>query len=95
MTPTVDELREVGLRPNRAIRKGWAVLYRTSKGKWDCRIGQRTLGEYWRRRKMIDAFIREAEWFFREVPEQDRRTVARGWCIVRGWKAWPKPGWRR
>lgn len=93
MTPTVDEVREVGLR-HVWKKHTYRVLWRRNAYTYTFRvphIGKRTLGEYWRRRRMIDALMRywTDDWGIGD------RAFAVQYCRARRWKAWPKPGWKR
>jgi hypothetical protein len=100
MTPIVDELREVGLRWNPSMLPGRyrgqivprKKIIKTERGyRLVQALGRRTLGEYWRRRKMVGALMLRwtDDWGVGD------RALAIQYCRARGWKAWPKPGWRR
>lgn len=101
MTPTVDELREVGLRPcespfrlrvrYRADERHGRIIHVEEYVVSAPKVGQRTLGEYWRRRRMVERHM--AHWPHRD-PEA-ARVLAIRWWAARRWKAWPKPGWKR
>lgn len=107
--PTLDELREVGLRPCVSTYK-LRVRYRANERYGRIvgveeyvvsvpTVGQRTLGEYWRRRRMLN---RERK--FHEImsdlghpllSNEDIHAVALSECRTRCWAAWPKSGWKR
>ena len=103
MTPTVDELREVGLR-HVWKKHTYRVLWRRNAYTYTFRvphIGKRTLGEYWRRRRMVE---REVNEYYLDLRGWDSEPVCSASearqhalfdCRARRWKAWPKPGWRR
>lgn len=109
MTPTVDELREVGLRPCASTfrlrvryrandRHGRIIYVEEFVVAMPNKVGQRTLGEYWRRRWMVDVSRVWHEWIdIGDQPksQEDFRAAALADCRARRWQAFWKPGWKR